>query len=1209
MPPKSRFESYLNGVIEAGWLAALVIAPLFFNVFSSRVFEPDKVSLIRSIALIMLIAWLVKLVETGRAWLPAYRPPGVTDAAAVEGEAPVATKWWQFWRIPLLLPIALMILAYAISTTFSVARFVSWWGSYQRLQGTYTFVSYVIIALLAMGHLRTPGQIRRIQHAIIVTSLPIAIYGILQHYAIDPLPWGGDVQTRVAANAGNAIFLAAYLIMAVFFTLERVYSSFAYLLSSKPDADQGQDMPTALAGGFYLFVLLVQFLTIFWTQSRGPWLGLFMGLYLFPLLLFTALRPKYHRGLTIGWVSLGVAGAVLLVVMNTTPYFTALRSVPYFGRLTTLMDQEGTGRVRTLIWEGAAKLVQPHTPLIRPDGSSDTLNAVRPLIGYGPEAMWIAFNRFYPPELAHVESRNASPDRSHNETWDSLVITGLLGFVAYLALFISIFYWALRWLGILVNRRDNWLFGGLLAVCAIGVVTLFYVDDGGWRFFGVALPGGIILGLFIYVTLAVFLHPNLQPSRGDLPRQLLIITLLATITAHFLEINFGIAIAATRTYFWVQTALLLVLGMRWATPEAFALSQEPVEEVVQVAGAKEGASKGKRTQRPATPAPRRQAESLPWAPATVMTDLLIFLTFVFIYTTNSRGLTSAFDVLKGAVSERIEGGQVVGSPYVLYLMLFTWLVASTVGLAAEAVHQRRAPRLSWWGRGYALHALIVWGGWLIYGLWEGQRLLPASAGANLTEQLQHVAGHFAVYTWILVVWLLVAAAVYGWRWLRDQRMPYVERALAPVLGAALAVFVFVIIANVNISLVRADIIYKQGQQFDNQGDWVSSVELYRRALDARRTEDHYMLFLGRALLEQAKKAQPDGPYKLPEQPALRDVLALTPETVSQMGRLELLRAAEVVLSEAQRVNPLNTDHTANLARLYRTWGDLMTDNPEMRQAMLDKSIAAYDMAVTLSPNAAHLWNEKGNAHLAREERDQAEQAYLHSLSLDQQYDQTYLLLSDFYQRQDDYDKSIELLRQGMENLPRNAQIASFLGVALARQGDLQGAIDANLKVLELRPGDTGAIRNLALLYRDLGNAAESVNYAEQAIAATDPANAAELKALHELAAQQYQALGQIPQAISHLEQARALAPDDPGVLTALAGLYAAAQATPQGVDVLRTLASLEPGNYQYPLQIAQLLQQSGDKANALVYASQAFTLAPVEQKDVISALITMIGGG
>ena len=93
--------------------------------------------------------------------------------------------------------------------------------------------------------------------------------------------------------------------------------------------------------------------------------------------------------------------------------------------------------------------------------------------------MWVAFNKFYPPDLAHVEARNASPDRSHNETWDSLVITGLLGFMAYMAVFISIFYWALRWLGLITGKRDTILFGALLAVFALVSTVGFIWNDGG----------------------------------------------------------------------------------------------------------------------------------------------------------------------------------------------------------------------------------------------------------------------------------------------------------------------------------------------------------------------------------------------------------------------------------------------------------------------------------------------------------------------------------------------------------------------------------------------------------------------------------------------------------------------------------------------------------------------------------------------------------
>ncbi len=1211
MNHKSKLDHWCEAVIEAGWLAALVVAPLFFNVFSSRVFEPDKISLIRSIALIMLLAWLVKVANGGPLWLPAALALG--GNAEPEGEA--AKPFWRRWvQVPFLLPIALLVVAYLLSTLFSVAPYVSWWGSYQRLQGTYTYYSYIVIALLTMAHLRQAVQIRRIQHAIIVTSLPIAIYGVVQHYGIDPLPWGGDVTTRVAANAGNAIFLSAYLIMAFFFTLERIYSSFAHLLGYKPNrVAEAEDMATALAGGAYLFILLVQLLAIFWTQSRGPLLGLLLGIYVFGLLLFTGLRPRYYRGLTLGWVGLGVAGALFLVLLNTTTLFNAVHAVPSLRRLSTILDLESvTAQVRLLIWEGAARMVAPHEPLVYPDGHADPVNVLRPLVGYGPEAMWIAYNPFYPPELAHVEARNASPDRSHNETWDSLVITGILGFLAYMSLFISIFYWALRWLGLLVNRRDTWLFGGLLLACGAGAVIFFYVFDQSWRFFGVALPAGLMLGLGIYVTVAAYLHPQVgSEGQRDVARQLLIITLLATIVAHFVEIHFGIAIAATRTYFWIQLALLLVLGMNWAQTGAMAWQPQPETEEAEAEPEPAQDVRGRRRRRrPARPrVATRREDALPALPGTVMVDLLIFLTFVFIYTTNAQGSTNPFGILFSSVLQRNEGGAMVSSPAIFFLMLFTWLVAATLGLAAEALQRRRVPGMGWWIQGYLLHAGVIWGGWLIYGGIQGARLAPGAAGTDLDSQLNMVAGHFALYTWLLVAWMLVAGGVYAWPWLRDARVPTAGRAAVSLAaGTVLAVVILAIISSVNIALVKADIIYKQGQQFDQQGNWLSSIELYRRALAVRKTEDHYMLFLGRSLLEQAKRAPVEGSVQLPPQPRLEDVLSLTPQMVSQMSQGELLRAAEVVLIQAQRVNPLNTDHTANLARLYRTWADLATD-PAVRQEMLDRSIAHYDMAVRLSPNAAHLWNEKGNAHQARGEEELAEQAYLRSLSLDQKYDQTYLLLADFYDRRQAYDEAVRLLRQGIEQLPRNAQLYSYLGVMLARQGDLQGAIDANLKVLELQPFNAGAMRNLALLYRDLGETDEAIRWVNQAITATNPNSTAELVQLHQLAAQLYQAANQNDQVIVHYEQIRALQPDDVATLNTLYSLYAAESNWNKAVEVLQALAALEPDNYRHPLAIAQILNQVGQTENALAFANQALSLAPEDQKASISAFIQALSAG
>jgi tetratricopeptide (TPR) repeat protein len=370
-----------------------------------------------------------------------------------------------------------------------------------------------------------------------------------------------------------------------------------------------------------------------------------------------------------------------------------------------------------------------------------------------------------------------------------------------------------------------------------------------------------------------------------------------------------------------------------------------------------------------------------------------------------------------------------------------------------------------------------------------------------------------------------------------------------------------------------------------------------------------MLFLGRALLEQAKLATEEGAYHLPETPTLNDVVNLTPEAVSQMSRGELLRAAQTVLQEAQRVNPLNTDHTANLARLYRSWADLSPNDATLQQAMLDRSLEQYNKAVTLSPNAAHLWNEKGNAHLARGEDDQAEAAYLHSLEIDPRFDQTYMLLADFYERRELYDKSIAILEQGLEYLPGRAQLYSYMGVAKARAGDYQGAIDANLEVLEMQPGNLGAMRNVAVLYRDMGDIDKAIEWAEQAISVTPAGSIDEIKNQRNLAAQIYEQAGMIDPAIAQYEQLRQVDPNDLATLNNLSRLYVTTENWNGAIDVLQALAALEPTNYQHPLALAQILQQIGQPENALTYANQALALAPDDQKPGITQLIDTLNTG
>ncbi|MCD6519064.1 MAG: hypothetical protein J7M05_03965, partial [Anaerolineae bacterium] len=232
---RTKVAVFCERVIEAGWLLALIIPPLFFSVYTNRVFEPDKLTLLRSIATLMALAWLIKWAEEPREAKGSERSSG--DRLA-------------FLREPLVMPTLLLVIAYLLATVFSIAPRLSLWGSYQRLQGTYTTLSYIVIFSLLLQSLRREEQLRRIWTTIVLTSLPIALYGLIQHYRLDPMPWGGDVTFRVASTMGNAIFIGAYLIMVIPLTLARVIHLQTTVL-------QGADAKQRLGFGIFFWVVLL----------------------------------------------------------------------------------------------------------------------------------------------------------------------------------------------------------------------------------------------------------------------------------------------------------------------------------------------------------------------------------------------------------------------------------------------------------------------------------------------------------------------------------------------------------------------------------------------------------------------------------------------------------------------------------------------------------------------------------------------------------------------------------------------------------------------------------------------------------------------------------------------------------------------------------------------------------------------------------------
>jgi hypothetical protein len=275
-------------------------------------------TIVRSIAVLLAGIWLVRFVDQ----------QGWKDLNWLRWKSASA-----IWRVPFTLPVFLLVVAYLVSTVFSVVPRTSWAGSYQRLQGTYTTLSYIVLFALTVHTFRRREQVNRLVTTVIVTSIPISLYGLLQHYGLDPLPWGGNVQRRIAGHMGNAIFIAAYLIMAVPLTVVRIVDAFTNILN-----DEELSYADVVRSSVYIFTVAIQLVAIYWSGSRGPMMGLLVGMFALVLILLVSLRNAVTERGRFGLRDFGQALALVLAgaVVSGVVLFLLVRILTGAGRLTAL---------------------------------------------------------------------------------------------------------------------------------------------------------------------------------------------------------------------------------------------------------------------------------------------------------------------------------------------------------------------------------------------------------------------------------------------------------------------------------------------------------------------------------------------------------------------------------------------------------------------------------------------------------------------------------------------------------------------------------------------------------------------------------------------------------------------------------------------------------------------------------------------------------
>ncbi|MFA6389638.1 MAG: O-antigen ligase family protein [Patescibacteria group bacterium] len=392
---KERIVKICDAAINWLILAIIFLVPLFFNIFSYTTFEIDKIALFRILVETGLFLYLIKILITGK-------------LALARGKA-----FYIF--------LALFSAIFILSNLVSEYKLISFWGSYWRGMGLFTYLHIFAFIFLVYQNLETDGEnkssssldLKKIFLAAVLSAFFSSLYGLAQVYGFDFLRWEENpfgTTLRASSTLGQPNFLGSYLLL----VLPPAFYLLVYSKNKK-------------ARIFYLLALVFQLWALVATYSRGAWLGL-AGL-MAGLFLIRAI--KSYKKLTL-------AGLLIVLVLFTALFnfkvidiyrvekfnynqdFTLLLRLESFTNLA-----EGSTGMRAYYFKAAWSIIKEKL-----------------LFGHGLETQRHLFYKYYEPDYAVYEKINVYPDRAHSEILDILIVSGVAGFFVWFSLFGYLLYLA-----------------------------------------------------------------------------------------------------------------------------------------------------------------------------------------------------------------------------------------------------------------------------------------------------------------------------------------------------------------------------------------------------------------------------------------------------------------------------------------------------------------------------------------------------------------------------------------------------------------------------------------------------------------------------------------------------------------------------------------------------------------------------------------------
>jgi O-antigen ligase/tetratricopeptide (TPR) repeat protein len=323
----------------------------------------------------------------------------------------------------------------------------SLWSNFERMEGwiviAHLWMFYMVaVNVLGFGQDASSQPSKKMWHnwlnVSLVAAFLVACYGFAQFFG-----WAAIHQSssRVDASLGNSAYMAVYMLLnagiAVYLLLEsrarRVAKGFNLL---------------PIEWMYGVLAVLFSFLLIE-TSTRGTMLGLAGG-------IMVALTVYSIFGKGASKLSRQISGGIVVALIVLGGLFITFRHAPIFQkyeplqRLASISISNTESVSRLYIW-----------------GMALTGFEQRPVLGWGQENFNYVFNANYNPKMHNQEQWF---DRAHSVYFDWLINGGIVGLLAYLALYVLFLFTV--WKSSLTIAEKSAL-TGLLAGYAVHNIFVF----------------------------------------------------------------------------------------------------------------------------------------------------------------------------------------------------------------------------------------------------------------------------------------------------------------------------------------------------------------------------------------------------------------------------------------------------------------------------------------------------------------------------------------------------------------------------------------------------------------------------------------------------------------------------------------------------------------------------------------------------------------